>query len=111
MIETTKSFDGVMPVIPVKDTIYLSKGGEQIDGLLNRDELFAGQAPEAFNLKRYLEINRGLSKEELASVRGSSEIAYKNGFSIGLIAGDEDNFKITTPNDLERFKLIVGGIC
>ena len=24
---------------------------------------------------------------------------------------NEDNFKITTPNDLERFKLIVGGIC
>lgn len=103
LIEACKNYDGVMPVIPVKDTIYMSKDGKAISSLLNRDELFAGQAPEAFKLMKYKEINKNLSKEELANVRGSSEIAFKNNMSIGLIPGDESNFKITTPTDLERF--------
>lgn len=30
-------YDGVMPVLPVKDTIYFSENGEQINSLLSRD--------------------------------------------------------------------------
>ena len=107
LIDACKKYDGAMPVLPVKDTIYLSKDALTIGGLLKRDELFAGQAPEAFNLRKYLKINEELSKEELELVRGSSEIAYKNNMTIGLIKGDENNFKITTPNDLERFKSLL----
>ena len=98
-----KSADGAMPVLPVKDTIYLSKNGTEITNLLNRDQLYCGQAPEAFKYGRYFEINKKLSTEELSSVRGSSEIAFKNGMKIALVEGDETNFKITTPDDLERF--------
>ena len=71
--------------------------------------MFAGQAPEAFHLHRYLEINRFATKTELANIRGSSEIAYKNGLDVTLIAGEEMNFKLTTPVDLERFKAILRG--
>ena len=94
---------GTMPVLPVKDTIYLSKDGTKIDGLLNRSELFAGQAPELFRFGPYYDINCVLSEAELETVRGTSEIAYRNGLSVNLVPGDEDNYKITTKADLERF--------
>ena len=45
--------DGAMPVISVKDTIYQSSDGKSIGSLLKRSELFAGQAPESFNFKKY----------------------------------------------------------
>lgn len=103
LLSACESSDGAMPVLPVKDTVYLSEDGMEISSLLNRDKLFCGQAPEAFKFRRYLEINETLSSEELSKVRGSSEIAFKNGMKITLVEGDESNFKITTPADLERF--------
>jgi 2-C-methyl-D-erythritol 4-phosphate cytidylyltransferase len=91
-----------MPVIPVKDTIYMSKDGKHIHGLLNRDELFAGQAPESFRFHKYLAIHEKLTDREIGKIRGSSEIACQYGMEIALVEGSEENFKITTMEDLHR---------
>ena len=99
--------DGVLPVIPVKDTLYQSKNGHQITSLLNRNELFAGQAPEAFVFGKYLALHEKMPREELLKINGSTEIAYKGGLNIKLIKGDEMNFKITTPEDLSNFESII----
>ena len=106
-IEGALECGGAMPVIAVKDTVYQSADKKTISGLLNRDELFAGQAPEAFRLDPYLAIHDSMSDADLAEVRGSSEIAYRHGMKIKLIQGEEANFKITTKEDLDKFKLIV----
>lgn len=102
-IESLDDYDGTMPVLPVKDTIYLSENGENITSLLNRDQLYAGQAPESFKYGKYLEIHNGMTEDDLSNVRGSSEIAYKHGLKIRLISGDEHNYKITTKEDLNKF--------
>lgn len=99
--------DGVMPVIPVKDTIYLSSNAKDIDSLLNRNHLWAGQAPEAFIFGKYLKVHEKISKEELLKINGSTEIAYKAGLNIELTEGDFMNFKITTPEDLSNFENII----
>ena len=108
-VDEARSFGGAMPVIPVKDTVYMSKDGEQIDGLLNRKELYAGQAPEAFVFGRFLEIHEEAADEEIANCRGTSEIAYKHGMLVKIFEGRVENFKITDKNDFERFKQIVEG--
>lgn len=99
--------DGAMPVITVKDTVYQSKDGKSIDHLLKRSELFAGQAPESFDFKKYLDIHNSVSDDEIASTAGSSEIAYRHGMKIRLVEGSERNFKITTVEDLETFETII----
>lgn len=106
-IEGATKKDGAMPVISVKDTIYTSHNGKIIEGLLNRDELFAGQAPESFRLDKYLAIHDTMSDDDLGNIRGSSEIAYRAGMEIVLIEGSEDNFKITTKVDYDKFKKIM----
>lgn len=97
-------YDGVMPVLPVKDTIYYSETGETISTLLNRDMLYAGQAPESFKYEKYLAIHEEMTTEDLEKVKGSSEIAHKKGLRVKIIKGDEHNYKITTTMDLEKFK-------
>ena len=101
--------DGAMPVISVKDTIYQSKDGKSMENLLKRSELFAGQAPESFDFKRYLDIHNSVSDDEIAATAGSSEIAYRHGMKIRLVEGSERNFKITTIEDLETFETIIKG--
>lgn len=99
-------YDGAMPVLPVKDTIYLSNDGINITSLLERSQLFGGQAPEAFNFGKYLDAHYAISQEELIKINGSSELAFKQGMKIKLVPGDSRNFKITDMEDLERFKSI-----
>ena len=53
-IKGATDYDGAMPVISVKDTVYQSKDGQEIGCLLKRSELFAGQAPEMDRLPRAL---------------------------------------------------------
>lgn len=105
--EGCKEADGVLPVIPVKDTIYQSTDNNHITNLLNRSELFAGQAPEAFRFGKYLQLHQEMPREELLKINGSTEIAYKGGLNIKLVPGEEMNFKITTPEDLSNFESII----
>lgn len=96
--------DGVLPVLPMKDTVYSSADGHKVSSLLNRKEIFAGQAPEVFRLGAYYEANRRLLPEQILNINGSTEPAVLAGLDIIMIPGDEENFKITTASDLERFR-------
>ena len=95
--------DGVLPVLPMKDTVYQSVDGRKISALLNRSEIFAGQAPELFRIGLYYEANKRLYPEQIRTINGSTEPAVMAGMDIIMIPGDEGNFKITTKDDLERF--------
>lgn len=96
--------DGCMPTLPITDTVYVSSNGQQVTGLLDRKTLVAGQSPESFLLHKYWNINKDLTEQEICKLTGSSEIAFRNGFNIKVIKGEECNFKLTTISDLERFK-------
>lgn len=91
----------------MKDTVYYSKDGRQITSLLDRQAVFAGQAPELFRLGTYYQANERLLPEEILRINGSTEPAVLAGMQIAMVPGDERNFKITTPADLERFRQIV----
>ena len=98
--------DGAMPVLPMKDTVYLSEDGKQVSQLLERKQVFAGQAPESFRLGKYLAANEALLPDKILQINGSTEPAILAGMYIQMIPGDEHNFKITTEADLKRFEEI-----
>ena len=102
--------DGVLPVLPMKDTVYYSTTGKKVDRLLKRECIYAGQAPETFRLGSYLEANRALRPDEILKIKGSTEPAILAGLDIIMIPGEEQNYKITTKADLQRFEQDLGGI-
>ena len=106
-LDGCKKADGIMPVIPVKDTTYLSEDGKHIQSLLNRSHLWSGQAPEAFRFEKYIRIHDDMPREELLKINGSTEIAFKAGLDCQMVEGDPMNFKITTPEDLSNFESII----
>lgn len=100
--------DGLMPVLPMKDTVYTSMdGGKSVSALLDRSAVYAGQAPEVFRIGRYYEANRKLLPDRIHTIHGSTEPAVLDGMNMVMIPGDERNFKITTKEDLERFRQII----
>ncbi len=117
--QALEGHDGLMPALPMKDTVYVSRDGHLIDGLLDRSTIYAGQAPEFFAFKKYLRACEDLmtydesgqlsQDSEIMRINGSSEVAVKAGMDIAIVPGSESNFKITTMADLERFRQIVQG--
>ena len=102
--ESLAGHDGVMPVLPMKDTVYMSEDGVSISGLLDRTKLFAGQAPELFRLKSYYEANMMLMPDKIKIINGASEPAIMAGMDIVMIPGDEHNYKVTTDADMVKFR-------
>lgn len=105
--EQLDQYEGVLPAIKVKDTMYMT--GEENGSLqmLDRNRIVAGQAPEAFRFKEYFLANNALFPSKIYEINGSTEPAIISGMKITTITGDEDNFKITTSSDLNRFKKII----
>lgn len=113
--------DGALPVVRVKDTVYFSMDGSEITSLLDRTKVYAGQAPEAFDYKKYLHANERLvtrmwqsggeyiisPTSEIFKITGSTEPAKLAGMDVVMVEGDDHNYKITTVEDLERFKIEV----
>ena len=99
--------DGLMPVLPMKDTVYTSMDGKHVTALLDRSTVYAGQAPEVFRIGRYYEANQKLLPDRIRKINGSTEPAVLDGMDIVMIPGEEGNFKITTKSDLERFRNMI----
>lgn len=99
--------DGAMPVLPMSDTVYFSRSGQRVDELLNRNNIFAGQAPEAFLYEKYLKANEELMPDKILMIKGSTEPAVMAGLDVAMIPGDQRNFKVTTSEDLERARQIM----
>lgn len=102
-VKAVEGHDGVLPVLPMKDTVYYSEDGKVVSSLINRDKLYAGQAPELFRLQPYIQANEALLPDKILLVNGSTEPAIMAGMDIVMILGDENNYKITTKTDMKRF--------
>ncbi len=108
-LSALEEHDGAMPVLPMKDTVYFSRSGQKVDELLNRNCIYAGQAPEAFRFNEYFRANQDLLPDKILLIKGSTEPAIMGGLDVAMIPGNQLNFKVTTNEDLERAKEIFEG--
>lgn len=104
--DALKEADAVLPVLPMKDTVYEVENGKVVSNL-DRSRIAAGQAPEGFRFAAYLKVNEKLLPDKIKEISGSMQPAVMAGMNIKTIPGDENNFKITTPADLTRFQEII----
>lgn len=104
-----EKYDCVVPVMPIKETVYFSEDGRVIDSLMDRSKIWSGQAPEAFRFGKYFRAHLDIPEDLLPRFNGGTELAFHAGLSCCLIEGDPFNFKITTQEDLTHFRSIVEG--
>jgi len=102
-INAMKDHDGVIPVIPMKDTVCISNDGKSVSGLLDRKKVYVGQAPEVYDFNKYFKANESLFPEVIKSVKGSSEPAALAGMDIIMAEGSKKNYKIITKDDIDKF--------
>ena len=79
--------------------------GDNIDSTINRNYLYRAQTPQAFRYKAIFMAHRRFENNEQTD---DSAIAEKSGLKVRVIQGSEDNFKITTENDLKKAEIMTG---
>jgi len=94
---------GAILATPVRDTLKRAGDDGGIDGTEPRERLWRALTPQLF---RRLQLGRALeaARDAGLAVTDESMAMEHQGLRPLLVEGAEDNFKITTPADLERFE-------
>ncbi|PFG30786.1 2-C-methyl-D-erythritol 4-phosphate cytidylyltransferase [Paramicrobacterium agarici] len=94
---------GIVPALPVADTIKRITGSAVIESTIDRDPLRAVQTPQGFP-RALLDAAYAAATEPLTD---DAALVTAIGGEVATIAGHESAFKITTPWDLRRAELLV----
>lgn len=94
-------------VIPATDTIVHSMDGEVISHIPDRAELYQGQTPQTFNMKKFKEIYISLNDQEKNILTDAAKAFVIKGEKVGLVKGSAANIKVTYPSDLKMAEAIL----
>jgi len=94
-----------LPVVPVADTLKRGMDGLVTD-TIDRSHLFRAQTPQGFRFDDILAAHLAVAGEELTD---DAAVAERAGFKVALVAGSEDNVKLTTAYDLDRARRLFEG--
>lgn len=97
------NFDGAIPALPVVDT--LKRGKQAIAETVPREGLWQAQTPQVFSYPQILAAHRqaaGLPEARREALTDDAAVGELAGLKIALVTGRPENFKVTTPADIER---------
>lgn len=86
-----------LPALPVVDALWRGEDGAA-ETPVARDNLWRAQTPQAFRFAEILAAHHAHGGEAADDIA----VARAAGHTARLVAGAEENFKITTPEDLAR---------
>jgi 2-C-methyl-D-erythritol 4-phosphate cytidylyltransferase len=91
-----EGFDGVVPGLPLADTVKRVDGGVVAE-TIDRDSLVTVQTPQAFVADRLRSAYAG----DLTGATDCAALVERAGGRVGVVAGDPRLAKVTTKDDLE----------
>ncbi|CAO3406599.1 bifunctional 2-C-methyl-D-erythritol 4-phosphate cytidylyltransferase/2-C-methyl-D-erythritol 2,4-cyclodiphosphate synthase [Azospirillum largimobile] len=89
---------GAIAAVPVADTLKRGNDGT-IGTTVDREGLWRAQTPQGFRFLAILEAHRAAAG---LSLTDDAAVAERAGLAVALVPSKEDNFKVTTPDDLTR---------
>jgi len=106
LMEEIKDADGVIPGIPVKDTIKEIDGGGIVVSTLNREKVRAVQTPQFFSFRA---VKKAYDKayEDGFYATDDAALVERTGGRVKIIEGSPFNIKVTTPEDLKMVEYLL----
>jgi 2-C-methyl-D-erythritol 4-phosphate cytidylyltransferase len=103
LLDAAAEHGAAVPGMAVTDTIHVARGGKLVS-TPERDQLVAAQTPQCFRIGILHDV---LEKAQRDGAFGTDEagLAARYGYDVRVVPGDEANFKITRPEDLEYAEL------
>lgn len=103
--EVLSSGAGVVPGLPVADTIKRTDDSGQVVETVDRSVLMAVQTPQGFPRKHLVAAHESAAEE----FTDDSALVSAAGYPVSVIAGDQLAFKITTAWELRRAEQLFTG--
>jgi len=103
VIDNLETADAVSPGLPITDTLW-EVIGENVVRTKSRKNIWRAQTPQGFNFKKILDAHKASSSTATDDV----EVATSAGIKVKVIYGSEKNIKITTAEDFDRVKAVLG---
>ncbi|AWK87048.1 bifunctional 2-C-methyl-D-erythritol 4-phosphate cytidylyltransferase/2-C-methyl-D-erythritol 2,4-cyclodiphosphate synthase [Azospirillum thermophilum] len=98
VIDALARHPGAIAAVPVADTLQRGENG-LVAGLVERAGLWRAQTPQGFRFADILAAHRAAAGQELTD---DAAVAERAGLPVALVPSKEENFKVTTPDDLTR---------
>jgi len=92
-------FDGAIAAVPVHDTLKKADDDGVIRATIDRAQLWRAQTPQGF---RYAPLHAAHANAPHNNFTDDAAIAEAHGLSVTTVMGNEDNTKVTTPEDFIR---------
>ncbi len=89
---------GAIAAVPVADTLKRGADGT-VTGTVDRNGLWRAQTPQGFRFADILRAHRAAAGLALTD---DAAVAERVGLAVALVPANEENFKVTTPEDLTR---------
>lgn len=99
-LEMVGDFDMVTTSMPTIDTVLVSSDGRRSDSVPDRSTIFLDQGPQAFRVRQFLDLEGKLTEEERRTMIEAGRMYLAKRLSVGIVKGDRNNFKLTTPFDM-----------
>lgn len=99
---STPGVDGAVLGIPVADTLKRVESGRIVE-TVPRANLWRAQTPQVFRFQTLLSAHRALASlaaDEATALTDDAAVAERAGLKLVMVAGSEDNRKVTTADDL-----------
>lgn len=96
--------EAAAPALAVTDALWRGEAG-LVAGTLARDGLFRAQTPQGFRYPAILAAHRAYVGDAADDVA----VARSYGMAVTIVAGCEDNLKLTFPGDFARAEAILKG--
>lgn len=95
---------GAIPAVAVADTLKRGRDGI-IDATVPRDDLFRAQTPQGFRFTLLRDLHRAAGPGLLTD---DAALLEQAGHAVALVAGSEDNIKLTYEEDMVRLERLIG---
>jgi 2-C-methyl-D-erythritol 4-phosphate cytidylyltransferase / 2-C-methyl-D-erythritol 2,4-cyclodiphosphate synthase len=100
VIQALDQVSAVLPAVPVADTLKRGTGSPPtVIATVDRQNIWRAQTPQGFRFGEILAAHRAAAGLELTD---DTAVAENAGIAVSLVPGTEENFKITTQEDLRR---------
>ena len=104
VLAALEAHPGAAPALTVTDALWTGRNG-QVTGARDRAGLYRAQTPQGFHFDAILAAHRAFKGEAADDV----EVARAAGLDVAIVAGEEDNLKLTYPGDFARAEAIIRG--
>ena len=98
--------EAVLPVVPVVDTLKRLDAAGAVAGEVPREALARAQTPQGFRFATLLEAHR---RHAGVACTDDTGVVALDGVAVATVLGEEENFKVTTEDDLLRAESHLAG--